>query len=441
MTPNAGTPQRVVTYREVLAIGEFRAMYVASNLSAVGDYLAKAAITVLVYTTTRSPAIAATAFAISFLPWIVGGPVLAALAGHYPYRSVMVICDVVRLVLIGLVAIPGLPTVLVLLLLFAAAMFTPMSQAARSALLPDLIGGDRYVLGLSLQLTTLQVSQIIGYALGGAFAAYNAHLAIVADAATFGLSAVLLLTGVRHRPAVLRGGAGTEVMRETVAGFRLVFGHPSLRSIALIVFICAALGIIPEGMAAVWTAHKHAGGTGQSLIMAASPVGVVAGSVALVRAIRPATRRALIRPLAVLTALALIAAFFDPPLPGVVAISLVCGIALAGVVPTSNGLFVQVIPAELRSRTFGVMQGGLQVSNAVSIFGTGAAVQWLGLPLAIGLVGAVGGLVLAVCAIAPWRSAPPGGPFSDPALADAARYAAALVDVAVPDAHATGPYK
>jgi hypothetical protein len=294
----AVTPERAVTYREVLAIGEFRAIYVASNVSAVGDYLAKAAITVLVFATTRSPAMAAAACSVSFLPWVAGGPVLAALAGHYPYRSVMVLCDVVRLALVGLVAIPALPTAVVLLLFFAAAMCTPMSQAARSALLPELVGGDRYVLGLCLQMTTLQVSQIFGYALGGAFAAYNAHLAIVADAGTFGLSAVVVLFGVRHRPAALPGAAGTRVMSETTAGFRLVFGHPLLRCIALIVFICAALGIVPEGMAVVWTAHKHAGGSGQSLIMAAGPVGAAVGSVLLVRAIRPTTRRALIRPLA-----------------------------------------------------------------------------------------------------------------------------------------------
>jgi hypothetical protein len=85
------------------------------------------------------------------------------------------------------------------------------------------------------------------------------------------------------------------------------------------------------------------------------------------------------------------------------------------------------------------MQGGLQIANGVSIFGTGVTVQWLGLPLAIGLVGAVGGVVLAVCAIPLWRSALPGGTLSDAALADAARHAAAIAEVPAPAAVAHAP--
>ena len=38
-----------------------------------------------------------------------------------------------------------------------------------------------------------------------------------------------------------------------------------------------------------------------------------------------------------------------------------CGFAVAGMLPTANGLFVQALPHGYRARAFGVMQSGVQV--------------------------------------------------------------------------------
>jgi len=43
---------RPATFREVLAVGEYRALYLASTLSWFGDYVARAAVTALVYQRT-----------------------------------------------------------------------------------------------------------------------------------------------------------------------------------------------------------------------------------------------------------------------------------------------------------------------------------------------------------------------------------------------------
>ena len=63
--------------------GEYRAVFAASALSWIGDYVAKAAVTVLVYQQTESVALSAAAFAISYLPWLIGGPLLATLAERH----------------------------------------------------------------------------------------------------------------------------------------------------------------------------------------------------------------------------------------------------------------------------------------------------------------------------------------------------------------------
>ena len=75
--------------------------------------------------------------------------------------------------LIALVAIPGLPVAAMLLLVFLTTLANPPSQAARSALLPLILPGDRVVLGLSINQSTGQAAQVVGYAAGAGLAAVN----------------------------------------------------------------------------------------------------------------------------------------------------------------------------------------------------------------------------------------------------------------------------
>ena len=164
---------RPATFGEVFADREFRAIFSASALSWCGDYLAKAAVTALVFTISHSVALSAAAFAVSFLPGVTLGPVLAALAERYPNRTVMVSCDLVRAVLIALVALPHMPVPMMLLLLFATALLNPAFDASRSALTPRVLTGDRYVVGLSAQRTANSLAQVIGYIAGGALAPYQ----------------------------------------------------------------------------------------------------------------------------------------------------------------------------------------------------------------------------------------------------------------------------
>src|SRR5664279_2558443 len=86
-------------FRDVWANAEFRGMFTARLLSRIGDHLAKVAIAILVYDRTGSTALAATTYALTFLPWLVGTPLLSAVGDRFPRRSVLVWCDVIRALL------------------------------------------------------------------------------------------------------------------------------------------------------------------------------------------------------------------------------------------------------------------------------------------------------------------------------------------------------
>jgi MFS family permease len=391
------------TFREVLAQREFRAVLTAGTLSWVGDYVAKAAVTLLVYQQTRSVALSAAAFAVSYLPWLVGGPLLAALAERHPYRRVMVTCDVIRMMLMVLIALPGLPVPVLLMLLFTTTLANPPSQAAKSALMTQILAGDRLVVGLSMNSSIGQAAQVVGYLFGAAAASIDPTVALLFNAATFGISALLLRFGVRDRPAAMTAAHRSHLLRETAEGFGIVFRTPVLRAIAVLVFSAMLFSIVPEGLAAAWANRDAqsdmAVGTAQAVIMVASPVGFILGGLLVSRLCAPARRLTLMRPLAVLAPLALVPALLDPPPLVVALLAAVCGFAVAGMLPMANGLFVQALPNGFRARGFGVMATGVQVIQGVAVLITGALAEQFPLPVVVGVWSAAGVLLMTVAAL------------------------------------------
>ena len=59
---------RRVTFGDVLANPEFRAMYVAQALSVAGDQLARIAVAVLVFSRSHSATLTGLSYAVSYLP-------------------------------------------------------------------------------------------------------------------------------------------------------------------------------------------------------------------------------------------------------------------------------------------------------------------------------------------------------------------------------------
>ncbi|MBO0773644.1 MAG: MFS transporter, partial [Actinobacteria bacterium] len=97
--PNGG-PDRPVSYRDVFAVREFRALWGAQALSYLGDQFAQVAIAILVYSRTGSAFLTGLAYALTYLPPLVGGPLLSGLADLFPRRLVMLVLDLVRAALV-----------------------------------------------------------------------------------------------------------------------------------------------------------------------------------------------------------------------------------------------------------------------------------------------------------------------------------------------------
>src|SRR5215470_13085374 len=126
----ASTPDRA-RYRDVLGVAEFRAVFAADLVSMLGNVVAAVALTVLVYQQTRSPALAASVMALSFVPYLIGGTLLGATADRLPARRVLVTCDLASAALVGCMVVPGVPLPALLTLLFAIGLIAPVHQGVR----------------------------------------------------------------------------------------------------------------------------------------------------------------------------------------------------------------------------------------------------------------------------------------------------------------------
>lgn len=391
-----GVTTERTTYRDVFSIAEFRSLWLAQLLSVAGDQLARVALTILVYSRTHSPLLAALTYAVTIVPIFAGGVLLSGLADRFPRRAVMIVCDVVRCLLVLVMAIPGVPLAALLVLLFVVTTFTAPFSAARSAIYPDVLEGDRYVLGTAVTMTTYQFAQVTGFAVGGAVVGlFGARTCLIADAVTFAVSALLVRYGVRRRPAARTAtGPLFAPVADAVAGISLVFANPALRRPMLFGWL-AAFVVVPEGLAVPLAKWLHGGNVLVGLLLAATALGIAVGSMAFSRLVRPARRAVWMGPLAIASCLVLVLFALRPAASPGLLILFASGV-FSCYQMAANAAFVSAAPAEQRSQAFGLAQAGMYLGQGGAVIVAGAAAAHYSPVDVIAVSGAIG----AVCALA-----------------------------------------
>lgn len=402
----AATPQAAdapaeerATFHDLFRHREWAALYFGFVFSLLGDQLARVAISVLVFQRTGSALLTGVSYAISYAPWVIGGPLLSSYADRLPRRTVMIACDLARAILIGLLVIPGVPLAALLVILLVAGTAAPPFESARSATWADILEGDAYILGNATVSTTTQLTNVFGFLLGGTLVvALSARWALSVDAGTFLVSAIILTFFVRHRPPIRRPGAeAVSLWHDTKEGFRLIFGDERLRAVVLLVWLAPMFIFAWEGIAAPWAAELAGNhrGTGRLVgaLLAAAALGAFVAGVAMGRLIAPPLRRRLMLPVALLGPVALLPMYVVHYVPLTLVLLVLAGAGTSFIVPL-NGVFVQSVPPELRGRAFGVVSSGLQVAQGLGVLIGGIFADLLAPSTVVSLSGAVGIIVV-----------------------------------------------
>ncbi len=387
----------------MFAVREFRALWWSQIFSVIGDRLALVALTILVFNRSHSPLLTSVAYAAGYVPWVIGALFLSGLADHFPRRNVMVTCDVIRAFLVALMTLPGVPLSVLVLLLFVTTMFAPPFESARAAITPDILEGERYVLGTTVVQTTFRTGLVVGAAVGGITVSFiGARPGLMVDAATFIVSALFVRFGTMGRPAAAArtdraGRAPTARLRD---GFRTVFGDPALLTLVLLGWLVAFYAI-PEGIAAPLARQLGGGAALTGLVLAASPFGGVLAAPAFSRLISPGRRLRWMGPLAAgACAVLLVIALQPGPVMDLVIFAVSGAFGVYQI--AANTAFVERVPNSRRAQAFGLANAGLIVGQGAMFMIAGAADEASSPATVIAVSGGVG-TVAAILLAMRWR--------------------------------------
>jgi MFS family permease len=383
---NGAGMARRARFRDVLAVGEFRALWVAELLSVIGDQLARVALAVLVYQRTASAGLTALTYALTFVPALLGSTLLGGLADRYPRRDLMVGAYLARGLLAGAMVLPFLPIPALLALVFLLTFAGGPFKAAQLALLPTVLPGEKYVTGLSLRMVTGQSAQLAGFLGGGLLlTVLDPRLALGLNAATFLFAAIIVALGVQHRPGA-RAGAGVD--GNTTGTARLLWRDRRLRGLVALSWL-VGLFIVPEGLAAPYAASLAAAAVAVGLLMAADPAGSIVGAW-LISRIPERSRSALMTPLAIAAGVPLALCLTRPGLAVSVVLWAISGACSTACLIVAQASFNQRVPDHHRGAANGLAGAGLWSSQGLAILGGGLLADATSPVLAIASTGAAG---------------------------------------------------
>ncbi len=378
----------------VLAVSEFRALWLAEAQSVAGDQLAKVALVIMVYSRTGSAWWAAAVYALTFLPALAGGLGLAHLADRFPRRPLMVVCTAAQAVLVGLMAIPHMPIAVLCVLVVGVQLAQSPAQAAQNAATREIFTDDElYLRSQDLRGITTNTLMLAGLGGGGLLVmGIGTSWALAIDAATFLISAMMIARWVRNRPAAGDKGDGW------FGAARYVFKDRRLRLLLTLSWL-VGLVVVPEGLAAPLAREMGAPDAAVGWVLAADPLGFVVGTFVLSRWVSAAARVRVMGVLATCSVATLVAFIAHPNL----ALTLVL-LALAGALGayqiTVSATFNTLVPNAIRGGAIGIASTGLRVAQGVGIAAGGAVAELTHSSFnTVAMAGAVGVLIAVPAAI------------------------------------------
>ncbi|MEE1814135.1 MFS transporter [Streptomyces sp. SP18ES09] len=380
-------------YRAVFAVREFRVVFVAHLFSLLGVVVSELALTVLVYDLTRSPLLSSLTFALGFLPYLLGGTLLAGLTDRLPPRRILVVCDLVCAGCVALMVVPAAPVAVLLVLRCAVAVVSPVFNGTRMATLADILGeGDLFVLGRSLLRIVSQSALLTGFAAGGVLLTLvPPRGALAVTATTFLVSALLLRLGTARRPA--RAGAGTGGLSGTWAVLR----DRRVRALMLMFWVPPLFAVVPEALAAPYADEIGVSTAALGLLMCALPVGTIAGELFAGSFLSAGARARIVLPLAVTGVLPYL---LYAPRPGVAlaAVALFLAGATGAYTLGLDAWFVAAVPEEQRGRAMTLMTAGMMTVQGVGMAGAGIAAEFAPVHTVVAGTGVLGTLCLLAAA-------------------------------------------
>ncbi|WP_416978335.1 MFS transporter [Streptomyces sp. T028] len=268
---------------------DFGIFWAAQTLSFLGDSFALVALPLLVLRATGSLARMGLLTAVGGAASVVAAVFAGAVVDRVDRRRLLIVCDLVRMVLYGLIPLVWLfgPRIWLLYTVL------PVCEAVGMLFAVGYVTVVRGLVGTA-QLTeangrlnaTAATAGVLGPLCAGLLAGWAGPAAAVGvDAASFGVSAACLaVVRIRRRPADEVPAERAGLWRDLRTGVTFLYGHPVLRTLTALLFVFSFLTLGLNDLVIYHLKHDlgHADGT-VGTVMAAGALGTIAGSLLVAR--------------------------------------------------------------------------------------------------------------------------------------------------------------
>ena len=339
---------------------EYRPWFFAQVFSASGTMTQGVALSWLVLRLTGSGVDLGLMTACTFLPMLVFGPYSGTLVDRFDRRRLLILTQTLLLVIAALTATLIATGVIRVWMLFVIAAVTGCVSApdgtARQVYVVDLVGTERLASAVSLYEVVLNISRVVGPAVGGVLLATVGVGACCALNAASYLQPLFVL--LRHRARHTAAAPAAPTARKSPpgqlrAGLRYAWRNPPIR---VSLFLAASSGLLFNmGVTLPLLATRvfHLGGGGYGLMMAVFGIGALPGALfASAGSGRPTGRS--VGVLAVATAAAVLGTAAAPELWLVMVGLAVTGCLSIWFIAQANTLVQLIAVPSMRGRVMGL---------------------------------------------------------------------------------------
>jgi MFS family permease len=393
--------------RSILRDPVFARLWFIQAANQVGGNMALYALTVLVYSSTRSNS-AVSALLVSFvLPQIALSPFAGVVVDRLDLRWALVVPNVVRTVLTAGLALAGVNLPMILALNLGVSLMSVALTPAEGSMIPRVVPKDQLETAMGVFNLTLQGSFAVGFAfLGPLLTTIAGPSFVLAVVTAFYVAATIACIGLPSAPPIApKTGERRRSLRDPIDqlrdGFRVVRHEPAIsRPIVLLATatsLASVLGVLGPSLATTVGLEPEQLG----VVVIPLGVGVVIGVLGLRRFAGDRPRRRIseggLLVLGVVTTALAGAGWLDTilrgagipvgALPVVVAVAVAAGAAYAVTSVTAQTNLVESTPADVRGRVFGVLASIVSAASLVPSLVAGPLADRVSTPAAIAIAG------------------------------------------------------
>ena len=345
------------TYRDLFAVREFRAIFIAQCLANAAAAAGSLALGTITYAATGNAALTGLS--------MFGGPLIRLAASWLtasasdtlrPRRALMAVAAITCVADLAQAA-PGMPWGARFALLALPWIAMAATGGAMLALVSDILPEGSYVFGRATLNIAVGGMQVTGYGLGGLLlVSLGTRGLFLLAAAAAAIAVLVLFRGVADHPPRV---AGQSMLRRSREVNRALLGSRLVRPVLI-------AGCVPNGLVVgCESLFIPFGGHDAGYLMAATAAGMLAGDVLVGRVLPAQARTWLIEPLRFLLAAPYVAFLLRPPLPAALALGFLASAGYAASLPLQERLLAHT-PADARGQVLGLYSTGLTAMQGIA---------------------------------------------------------------------------